>query len=451
MTRPAAAPLRVLVVARREPWPLTSGGTVRLFNFLKSLARDAAVTLALPAEPQHARHLPHLHRVVNAGVPAYPAEARPDSRVPWIIRRVRAHFGYSPAVNSWLAAHACRANYDVALLYGAVNGQYIDAVRVPAVWDAVDELVLYTARDARRRGVRPVLRTARAALLYALFERHVARRAHAAVFASSIDASYARRWAGDARVEAVSNGVDFEYFNGPTQAAEPGSVAFVGSLSFPPNVEGIVHFATRIWPRLRDCGAGRRLLIVGRAPTEAVQSLARLPGVTLHADVPDVRPYLSRAAVVVVPTRLGGGVKNKVLEACAMRRPVVASPRALAGLSARPGVDVLCAASNAAWVQRTRRLLEQPEFAARVAERGQRWVRHAHDWLRLAAHLRALLTAAAGGQHAALREPQGAHPGTVVDSAATSVSPRARRAARLEGTPCTLRPNIRRTCVPSPA
>lgn len=409
--------MRILVIAGHEPWPLNSGGRLRLHNLLRWLVPDAAVTLALPQTPRHSDDLPRPLCVVDTTAAA---TAIDSGKRPWITHAVQRHFGYSPALFGWLAARARPAFYDVALLYGAVTGQYVDALRVPAVWDAVDDLVLYTARDAARRDPGQWLRTARALGLYALFERHVARRTHATVFASPIDASYARRWASGARVESISNGVDFQYFGGPTEAAEPGSVAFVGSLSFPPNVEAVVRFATQIWPPIRARRTARCLRIIGRAPVPAVAALARLPGVTVHADVPDVRPYLSRAAVVVVPTRLGGGVKNKVLEACAMRRPVVASPRALAGLTARPGIDVWFANRPTEWVRLVGRLLEHPDDATQLAERGHRWVRQAHDWPRLAGRLKELLRSAA-----------------------------TRRAIAVESLPCVPpRSNTRPTCAP---
>jgi glycosyltransferase involved in cell wall biosynthesis len=381
--------LRVLVVAGREPWPLNSGGRLRLHYFLRCISQQAAVTLALPGPTQHAEYLPRPTRLVDmhAPEPKSPAGGMPASA--WILRRVHRHYGCDPATLKWLARHAHPGNFDVALLFGAVTGQYVDALRVPAVWDAVDELVLYTIRDAERRGWRAWLRVARAASLYTAFERHVARKCAATIFASTVDASYARRWAGNAQVAAISNGVDFGYFR------VPGTVAFVGSLSFPPNVEAVLRFTTRVWPRLRAGRPGRRLLIVGRDAVEAVRRLRHHPQVEVHADVPDIRPFLARACVAVVPTRLGGGVKNKVLEACALARPVVASPRALAGLGARRGVEVLCAGSDRDWVRKLTRLLEDPTAARTVGENGRRWVEREHHWPRLAQQLLALLAQAA--------------------------------------------------------
>jgi glycosyltransferase involved in cell wall biosynthesis len=389
MTAPASLPLRVLVVANNEPWPLNGGGPLRLHNFLRGLATRAKVTLALPRPPRYAEHMPAGLRLESVDDGA--AHLRSRTAVPGVMRWVRRHFGHSPALAAWLEANARPERFDAALLYGAVTGEYIDALRIPVVWDPADDLVLYFIRDAARHAMRGWPSALRAAVVSAVFERYVARRARATVFCSTVDASYARRWVGGARVETIAGGVDFDYFSGPTQAPESGTVAFIGSLSFPPNVDGIVRFATRVWPRVRRAAAACRLLVVGRQPAEAVQRLAALPGVELHADVPDVRPYLSRAAVVVVPTRLGGGLKNKVLEACAMRRPVVASPRALAGLSARRGRDVLCATDEAVWVRQVARLLACEGAARFIGASGQDWVRRTHRWPVQAARLHALL------------------------------------------------------------
>ncbi len=397
MSRARSSPLRVLVVAGREPWPLNSGGRLRLFNFLHWLAQSERVSLALPSAARHAKHLPAGLRLVDMSAAANRA-CRVPRNVPLVARLARRHFGCDPAIVDWLSNYAHTGNYDVALLYGAVTGVYAGALRVPIVWDVVDELVLYTARDTEWRGMRHWWRAARAAALHAAFERHGARQARATILASTVDASYARRWAGATRIETITNGVDTTYFHNRVPEPERDTVAFVGSLNFPPNVEAALRFVTRIWPRVLAERPNGRLLIVGREPVAEVRELARLPGVELHADVPDVRPYMARATTLVVPTRLGGGVKNKVLEACALGRPVVASPRALAGLSARRGSEVLCAGDEAVWVRHVSRLLEEPARARAIGARGHAWVCRAHSWPVLAGHVAQLLRAASGGQ-----------------------------------------------------
>jgi len=396
--------LRVLVVATHEPWPLDHGGRLRLFHFIERIARHAEVTLALPGPAQYAEQLPEGVRTVAMSTSASAATALPaNGRSPSLVGRMaRRHFGENGAIDAWLRRYARPAYFDVALFSGAILGLHVGSARVPVVWDGVDELVLYTLRDAQYGEWRRWPRALRHALLYAAYERDAARGAAVTMFSSTVDAALARRWVGGARVEVVSNGVDLDYFRPSVEAPEPGTLAFVGALDFPPNVDAVTHFARRVWPRLHARGSGRRLLLVGRRPVPAVKSLGAVSGVELAADVPDVRPYLSRAAGVVVPTRLGGGVKNKILEGCAACRPVIASPRALAGLSARVGVEVLGADKPDSWVHRVDCLLKKPAWAARVARAGHAWVRKAHRWSTLGDRLADIL-ASAGRRTAPVR------------------------------------------------
>src|SRR5207245_1533631 len=101
---------------------------------------------------------------------------------------------------------------------------------------------------------------------------------------------------------------------------------FVGALDYRPNVEGVGWFCRNVWPEIRRRRPDAVLLLVGRKPAPAVQRLAGEPGVEVVGQVPDVRPFLHRAAVTVVPLQIARGVQNKVLEALAMGKAVVASP-----------------------------------------------------------------------------------------------------------------------------
>ncbi|MFH1746383.1 MAG: glycosyltransferase family 4 protein [Planctomycetota bacterium] len=370
--------MRVLIVAKQEPWPLNSGGRLHLYHVATQLARHADVTLALNQPVRHRHQLPPQVRVWN--LPTTGTTHGTTTNLPVTVRLARRHFGGSVNLDRWLGYYARPDKFDVLLLNGAVLGQHAFASRIPVIWNPQDELVLHTIRDAQYAGLGRWPTALRRAALYGLYERAVAHRSAATIFVSPIDAAYARRWMGDARVEVVPNGTDFDYFQPRNITPAPRTIVFVGSLEFPPNVDGIVHFTTRVWPRLHARDPRRRLLIVGRRPVPAVMELAARSGVEIAADVPDVRPYLTRAAVVLAPTRKGGGLKNKILEACAMRRPLVVSSRALGGLSARPGRDLLTADSPGRWVDQIEKLLERPAYAAGIAHHGYDWVHRHYSW-----------------------------------------------------------------------
>jgi len=131
-------------------------------------------------------------------------------------------------------------------------------------------------------------------------------------------------------------------------------------------------------------GGSRRppawVYLVGRRPAPSVRRLGEIPGVEVVGEVPDVRPHLARAGVAVVPLRIARGHQNKVLETLAMAKPTVASPQALRGLKAQPGVHLLEAASPREWVETILRLFADPDLRQRLGLAGRRFVEEHHHW-----------------------------------------------------------------------
>ncbi len=391
----AAQPLRVLALTAHEPWPLSHGGRLHMHHVLRELAPATALTLALPSTPQHREQLPRPMRVITID----DADRLASPPADWPVRLAARHFGWSPALATWLSQNATPDRYDVVLLHGASLGQYAVACHTPVVWNLQDELLLPTLRALRWQAWRDRPATLRAALVYALFEAELLRRVAATVLVSRVDARWARWLAPFSRLAVIENGVDLTYF-ASTGGAAPhptgGVVTFVGALDFPPNIEAMQWFVSHVWSRLYGGGAARRLVVVGRDPTPSVRTVCRVAGVELHANVPDVRPYLHASDIVIAPIRQGGGLKNKILEACAAGKPVIASPQALGGLQAVPGSELVVARSPREWVARLSALLTDPDAARRIGTNAQRWVRTHHDWAHTGRRFLALLHAAAG-------------------------------------------------------
>jgi sugar transferase (PEP-CTERM/EpsH1 system associated) len=208
--------------------------------------------------------------------------------------------------------------------------------------------------DEARGPMRWMMR--REARLLGAFERRVAARADASLFVSEAEAALFRAQGG-ANAVAVENGIDTAHFDPAAAfaAVEEGGplIVFTGQMDYRPNVDAVDRFARRILPLVRDTVPEARFAIVGRKPDARVAALAALPGVTVTGEVPDVRGWLAAAALVVAPLQLARGVQNKVFEAMAMARPVVASPAAAEGIDHDGTIRV---AANA------------PEFAAAVVE-----------------------------------------------------------------------------------
>jgi sugar transferase (PEP-CTERM/EpsH1 system associated) len=182
------------------------------------------------------------------------------------------------------------------------------------------------------------------------------------------------------------NGVDTDYFS-PDRPYEspygPGGpvVVFTGMMDYWANVDAVTWFALESFPSIRQAIEGARFVIVGARPSRQVERLASLAGVEVTGAVADVRPYLAHAELAVAPLRVARGIQNKVLEAMAMARPVVASSAALEGLDLprelRRGGDTAEDFAGAVLA-----FLRSPEERRKIGTLGRTWVQQNHDWAR---------------------------------------------------------------------
>jgi sugar transferase (PEP-CTERM/EpsH1 system associated) len=226
-------------------------------------------------------------------------------------------------------------------------------------------------------------------------ETQLSSWARALTLVSEAEAAVYRGFCGSGRVEVAVNGVDLEYFQPVEQPTQPACV-FVGALDYRPNVDAACWFCREVWPHIQQRLPRAEMWLVGRQPVAAVRQLGRLPGVQLIGQVPDVRPYLARASVAVVPLRLARGVQNKVLEALAMAKAVVASPPALAALDVQPGVHLLAASSPAQWEEAVVSLLEDENQRRSLGAAGRAFVETHHYWDRCLERFARLLELPAG-------------------------------------------------------
>jgi sugar transferase (PEP-CTERM/EpsH1 system associated) len=188
----------------------------------------------------------------------------------------------------------------------------------------------------------------------------------------------------DTKTAFLANGVDTDYFS-PDRAYElpphmaGTAVVFTGAMDYRPNVDAVTYFADAVLPTLRAQVPDVRFLIVGSNPTPEVLKLSSLSGVVITGRVPDVRPYLAHAKAVVVPLRIARGIQNKVLEAMAMGKPVVASHEALVGIDVNADAEVLVASNAEAYVEALCRIVET-DIGDTIGRNARRRVIADHQW-----------------------------------------------------------------------
>jgi glycosyltransferase involved in cell wall biosynthesis len=204
-----------------------------------------------------------------------------------------------------------------------------------------------------------------------------------------------------ARTVIIPNAADVERMQPRSSDPAPNAdtVLFFGLLASVPNVDGLLFFIRDIWPRVLAARPSARFIIVGANPAPELKALD-VPGVTIVGAVDDLRPYLSRAAVVVVPLRLGSGTRLKILESWAMARPVVSTALGAEGLESVSGKHLLIADDPAEFAAAVVRILNEPELAAKLGAAGRSLVSGSYSWQGTAKSLAAFFRqtrAGAGG------------------------------------------------------
>ncbi len=225
----------------------------------------------------------------------------------------------------------------------------------------------------------------REAARYRAFERRWCAEYDVVVTVSEHDARWVREHYRPRRVVTVPLPVDAGYFApAPAEAAVPGRVVFAGLMNHPPNADAAAFFAREVLPRVRARVPSATFQVVGRHPPPEVLALAELAGVEVAGSVPDVRPHLAQASVVVVPLRFGSGARQKILEAWCAGRCVVSTPLGAEGLECEDGRHLLLADGAAALAERVAQALLDAGLRESVRLAGREVALRAHDPRRVA-------------------------------------------------------------------
>jgi len=377
---------RLLFIAHRLPYPPDKGERVRALNEIMALSEhfrvtlaafaceplsdDYAAALATSCEKVIVAPLPHLAGLVKGGMSLLAGGS------------VTRGYFRSRRLGKLIAAEARKEPFDLVVGYSSSMLPYVLDVPAQAhVIDLVDvDSAKWTSYADRSRGAKRWVFAREAAGVRRL-EKQAVLRCNAALLVSPAEAD-ALDCAGE-NVLAVANGVDVEYFRPDVvDAADlgPAALVFTGTMDYRPNIEGVCWFVNEVWPDLKADIPELTFTIVGRDPTQAVRDLADTPGVTVTGSVPDVRPYVEGAAIVVCPLQIARGIQNKVLEAMAMGKCVIGSPGALEGIEVDRGIEAIQADTPDAWREQISRLLTDHATRNSVGQAARQCVQTEYTW-----------------------------------------------------------------------
>lgn len=374
----------LLAVATIHPLPIINGFTLRVANMLRELGATWAITLVIP-EPDEAQRpfttsIPGVERLVTV-----PMVGR--------MKYLPTQYDVGP-LQRRIDELLVKDKPDAMLLWGGTEFLTFDRADLPhTVSDRIDCAALTAWRQAR---VAPTLRGKLSELsevyTYGSYERRIARSADHVVVVGEADARAMRRLSGRRNVSVVSNGVEIPPVGTTfgSMTAEP-TITFTGVLSYPPNIDAVRFFADAVMPLVRKEVPEATFVMAGRTPDAEVLEIGKRPGMRLIANVEDMRAVIGSSWIAVAPMQSGSGVKNKILEAWALAKPVVMTGLAANGLDLDPQVASLVADRPAELARMVVDLIRDRERRNKLGAAGRDLVVRHHSWPGVGQQMNALL------------------------------------------------------------
>lgn len=386
----------ILFICHRIPYPPNKGDKIRSYNILRHLLGHHGITLAcLLDDPRDEAHLTTLRGLVSDLFhDTFSARQKKiQSMLPALLHAlpVSVPYFYSRGVQEAIDRHLDRHAIDVVLCSSSPSAEYIFKSRhytgklQSARWimDFIDMDSVkwrdYAEKQQRISGW--VYR--REARLLLEYEKRIAREFSHALIVSEAERKTFLEFIPGAKITAVSNGVDLDYFHPaftPSLKLPGVNLVFTGAMDYWPNVEGAVWFAEKVFPRIQAAYPAARFIIAGSNPAPEIVALRQRQGILVTGFVEDMREYLAVADLCVIPLFIARGIQNKVLEAMAMGKAVVSTPQAAEGIPAENGRNLLLASDAPSFTEAVMTLLRDAERAKQTGNLARATVEENFSW-----------------------------------------------------------------------
>jgi len=404
--------MNILILSNIFPDPTTGYG-LRIYNFIKFLHLNFnhQITLfAVDDIKSSDAYLSHLRKYSNHieifRTPISTGFTIFSPKIPFILKNMisiqnlskdRIFFNrfYIPHFVNTLKQTISANIFDIAFAYSIEMSFYLSNIGIPTLVDLVDAHFdeHYGLYKVETNLVTKQMRW----LMYYLLKKWTQslpnRNLNNLIITTSREAEVISSIIPMCRPNVVSNGVDTDYFNPGNSAEDFPSIVFVGSMS--PNNNNTLavrHFYKEIYPKIRKEISNISFYVVGRNPPDDIKNIASSDkSVIVTGAVHDVRPYLDRASVVVSPMISGTGIKNKILEAMAMGKPVVCTANSVFGINVKPYENIVIADTNEDFATEILKLLRNAQVRHQIGEKARETVVQQYSWAQVVGILNSCL------------------------------------------------------------
>ena len=393
-----------LFLSYRIPYPPNKGDKIRSWHILRHILQYGPVHVgALVDDPADLAHIGFLQGLAASSCFSFLSRRQKIGRM---VRGLASGQALSVAVaqdkalQHWMHSIMTSRPITRIFVFSGQMGGYAMAYRgtgATIVMDFVDvDSEKWQQYADSAFGIKRYIYGREARLMRAE-EIRLAQASDASLFVSPAEAELfcLRTKLSKINIHAKPNGVDIDYFDPsaftPPHKNERPLLVFTGAMDYRANIEAMRWFVTHVWPLVRSGLPDARLRIVGSNPSSEILAFHGNKGIEVTGRVDDVRPHIAGAHVAIAPLQIARGIQNKVLEAMAMARPVVATPQAFEGIEAEIGRHALVEAAPAAMARAIIGLVDHPAHAEKIGEAARAHVRHHYHWRHCLARLDVLI------------------------------------------------------------
>lgn len=385
--------LNILFFSPTVPYPAIDGGRIRVLNLVSRLCRIHKVTLltfiTLPTDEQGIDYMRRMGMAV-AGVRLSGQNSTMSYRSllrSFIQRKpVTVVKYYCTDMVAVLKNLLKSRSFDIIHFEMIHTGQYLmmendiyHSAKTVLGEQNIDSNVWYRLSQTEANPLKKLTYYSQYRA-FAKYESKICGEFDACTCVSTQDREKLMSICPEASIDVIPNGVDLDYFKPGDLEEDAASLVFTGSMDWHPNEDAVLYFCDYILPIIRVKLPEVRFYIVGSNPTPRVLDLRRIEGVIVTGSVEDVRPYIARGAVYVVPIRVGGGTRLKILQALAMEKAVVSTTIGCEGQELQPGQHLLAADEPQQFANAVIRLIKDKALRRRLGENGRAFVKERYDW-----------------------------------------------------------------------
>lgn len=380
--------LNILFISATVPYPAIDGGRIRVLNLVQNLCKFHNVTflcfITLPTDDQGIRYLNDL------GINVIGIDLK-KANLPILLHSifynkpltVAKYFSF-PMLNE-INKLLRSKKFDIVHFEMLHTGQYIKDIqnkgKTKIILDEqnIDSSVWFRLAKTESHLIRKVLFYWQYKC-FKSYEKRICRDFNRCLCVSKEDSNLLRSISPETHTEIVPNGVDPHYFSPHDSEEDETKLVFTGSMDWQPNEDAVIYFCQEIFPLIRSELTDMKFFIVGSNPTDKVLSLRDISGVYVTGLVDDVRPYIANSAIYVVPLRIGGGTRLKILQALAMKKAVISTSVGCEGIDIEPGKDLIVSDDSRDFANKVIMLSKDRGLRRKLGENGRSLILQKYDW-----------------------------------------------------------------------